>query len=159
MYDPLNQGYSIQDFQEFLESNNVAALASISPDWGVQVTSVFYAVESKLTILIKSHVASDHIKSILINPKISVAIHKSDSSYKVKSGMQLRGICSRIRNREEMEKAVAIYSETYQGAADRFASIDELISDGAKSTMFRITFVSGKMLTPEGYSPSFQSFG
>ena len=156
MYDPLLQGYSVQDFQDFLESNNVAALASVNPDWGVQVTSVFYAVEGRLSLLIKSHVTSDHGRSILVNPNVAIAICKKESNYTTKYGVQLRGLCSRIRDKKEMERAVALYSKTFEGSASRFAPIDELIADDVKSTLFRFKIVSGKMLTPEGYSPGFQ---
>ena len=56
-----------------------------------------------------------------------------------------------------MLNAVKIYSETFEGAAARFAPIDELVSEDAKSTLFRIKLVSGKILSPEGYSPDFQT--
>lgn len=158
MYDALKGGYNKQDFQTFLEENSVAALAVVSKQWGVQVTSVFYAVEGDMSILIKSHVTSDHGKEMMLNNKVSLAIYDKQSSYSQKKGMQLRGICERITDAEEMRNAVKIYSDRFEGAAARFLPIEELISEDVKSTLFRIKIQSGKMITPEGYSPEFQEF-
>lgn len=158
MYDALNGGYSKQDFQKFIEENKVASLAVVSSDWGVQVTTVFYAVESEMSLLIKSHVTSDHGKEMLINKKVAVAIYDVNSTYSEKQGVQLRGICERILDAKEMENAVKIYSDTFEGAGQRFLPIEELISKDVKSTLFRIKIESGKMITPEGYSPEFQVF-
>ena len=134
----------------------MASLAVISSEWGVQVTTVFYAVEGSMSLLIKSHVTSDHGKEMLVNKKVSVAIYDTESTYSEKRGVQLRGVCERILDAKEMENAVKIYSNTFEGSAKRFASIEELISKDVKSTLFRIKIESGKMITPEGYSPEFQ---
>ncbi len=45
-------------------------MAVVSSDWGVQVTNVFYAVEGELSLLIKSHVTSDHGKEELLRKGI-----------------------------------------------------------------------------------------
>lgn len=158
MYDALNGGYSKQDFQKFIEENNVASLAVVSSDWGVQVTTVFYAVEGEMSLLIKSHVTSDHGKEMLINKKVSIAIYDVKSTYSEKRGVQLRGICERILDAKEMKNAVKVYSDTFEGAAQRFLPVEELISKDVKSTLFRIKIESGKMITPDGYSPEFQVF-
>lgn len=158
MYDALKGGYSKEDFQKFIEENKVASLAVVSPDWGVQVTTVFYAVEGEMSLLIKSHVTSDHGTEMLVNKKVSVAIYDTASTYSEKRGMQLRGICERILDAEEMKNAVKVYSDTFEGAAQRFLPVEELISKDVKSTLFRIKIESGKMITPDGYSPEFQVF-
>lgn len=158
MYDALTGGYSKEDFQKFIEENNVAAFAVVSSEWGVQVTSVFYAVEGDMSILIKSHVTSDHGKEMQVNNKVSLAIYDVKSTYSEKRGVQLRGVCERILDAKEMENAVKVYSAKFEGAAQRFLPVEELISKDVQSTLFRIRIKSGKMITPEGYSPEFQEF-
>lgn len=158
MYDALKGGYSKEDFQKFIEENKVASLAVVSSEWGVQVTTVFYAVEDEMSLLIKSHVTSDHGKEMLVNNKVAIAIYDTASTYSDKCGVQLRGICERILDAKEMENAVKIYSNTFEGSAQRFLPVEELISKDVKSTLFRIKIQSGKMITPDGYSPEFQEF-
>lgn len=158
MYDILTGGYSKEDFSKFIKKGNVAALAVSGSEWGVQVTSVFYAVEKDFSILIKSHRASEHGRAMQENPHIALAIYDPASTYTDKSGIQLRAICERIYDKKEMCNAVNIYSSVFSGAEARFAPVEELISPDAKSTLFRMKIVSGKMLTPSGYSSIFQKF-
>jgi uncharacterized protein YhbP (UPF0306 family) len=158
MYNALSGGYSKDDFKKFIEARKVAVLATTSPNWGVQATAVFYAVEGEFSLLVKSHRTSDHGKEMQINPHIVLTIYDHNSTYTVKSGVQLRAICERIIDKIEMQNAVEIYSKTFPGANQRFAPIDELVSPDVKSTLFRMKIVSGKMLTPDGYSSDFQEF-
>jgi uncharacterized protein YhbP (UPF0306 family) len=158
MYSALSGGHDKEDFQKFIKANKVAVLAAVSQEWGVQATTVFYAVEKDFSLLVKSHQASDHGKGMRANPQIVLTIYDSNSTYTEKSGVQLRAICERIYDKVEMQNAVKIYSETFSGAEQRFASLDELVSSDSKSTLFRMKIVSGKMLTPSGYSSSFQEF-
>lgn len=158
MYDPREGGYKNEDFLNFISSNNVAALAVTSDKWDVQVTTVFYAVEFPFSLLIKSHTTSNHGLVIAKGANVALAIFDPLSSYSTKSGVQLRGVCERITDSGEMKNAVQIYSHTFDGAADRFAPVEELVSSNAKSTLFRIKIISGKMLTPDGYSKDFQEF-
>lgn len=157
MYSELDGGYSKKDFVEFIKKNQTMVLAVEDKEWSVQATTVFYAIENENALLIKSHTTSHHGSVIKNGAKVAVAIYDTKSTYSDKTGVQLRGICERIYDKAEMLNAVKIYSETFEGAAARFAPIDELVSEDAKSTLFRIKLVSGKMLSPEGYSPDFQT--
>ncbi len=156
MYNELDGGYSKKDFIEFINKNQVMVLAVKDSEWPVQATAVFYAIKDENTLLIKSHTTSHHGSVIKDGAEVAVAIFDSKSTYCVKTGVQLRGICERIFDKDEMVSAVKIYSDAFEGAAARFAPIDELISKEAKSTLFKIKLISGKMLSPEGYSPDFQ---
>ena len=156
MYNELDGGYSKKDFVDFIKKNQVMVLSVEDKEWSVQATTVFYAIENENSLLIKSHTTSHHGSVIKNGAKVAVAIFDAQSTYSNKTGVQLRGICERIYDKDEMLNAVKIYSDTFEGAASRFAPIDELISRDAKSTLFRIKLVSGKMLSPEGYSPDFQ---
>ena len=158
MYSPLSKGYEKKDFQKVINSNTIGVLAVSDEVWSVQATTIFYAVEDENTLLFKSHVTSNHGKQMQITPKVVLAIFLPDSTYTEKTGVQLRCICEKITDYKEMEKAVSIYSKTFQGAEQRFASIEELISPEAKSTLFRLKIMSGKMLSPSGYSETFQDF-
>ena len=158
MYNALTGGYSKEDFLDFIKANKIAVLAATSSEWGVQATTVFYAVENDFSLLVKSHQGSDHGKGMLTNPKIVMTIYDSKSTYTDKSGVQLRAICERIYDKDEMQNAVNVYSKAFTGAEQRFASIDDLVSPDSKSTLFRMRIVSGKMLTPSGYSSTFQEF-
>ena len=158
MYDPLSGGYSNEDFQKFIEAGKVAVLATTSSTWGVQATTVFYAVEKEFSLLVKSHRTSDHGKEMQENPQIVLAIYDSNSTYTEKAGVQLRAYCERIYDKTEMQNAVEIYSRTFPGAEQRFAPVEELISEDVKSTLFRMKIVAGKMITPNGYSSDYQKF-
>lgn len=156
MYSELDGGYAKKDFVDFLQKNQIMVLAVEDRDWPVQATTVFYAMENEDALLLKSHTTSHHGSVIKNGAKVVVVIYDQSSTYTNKTGVQLRGICERIYDKEEMVNAVKIYSDTFEGAAARFAPLDELVSAQAKSTLFRIKLVSGKMLSPEGYSPDFQ---
>lgn len=156
MYNQLDGGYSKQDFVDFLKKNHIMVLAVEDKDWPVQATTVFYAMESDNSLLLKSHTTSHHGSVIKSGANVVVVVYDMNSTYTNKTGVQLRGICERIYDRDEMKNAVKIYSDTFEGAAARFAPLEELVSAEAKSTLFRIKLVSGKMLSPEGYSPDFQ---
>jgi len=158
MYDALSGGYSKEDFQNFIEGNKIAVLTTVSSDWGVQATTVFYAVEGDFSLLVKSHQGSDHGKGMKSNPKVVLTVYDHGSTYTEKSGVQLRGICERIYDKAEMQNAIRVYSEKFPGSEQRFAPLDELVSPNSKSTLFRMKIVSGKMLTPSGYSSAFQEF-
>jgi len=158
MYDALSGGYSKEDFQTFIGANKIAVLATSSVDWDVQATAVFYAIEGDFSLLVKSHRTSDHGKVMQVNPRVVLTIYDPNSTYTEKSGVQLRAICARIYDKAEMQNAVEVYAKTFPGAKQRFAPLDELISPDAKSTLFRMTIISGKMLTPNGYSANFQEF-
>lgn len=157
MYSELDGGYSKKDFVDFIKKNHTMILAVEDKEWSVQATTVFYAIEDEGALLIKSHTTSHHGSVIKNGARVAVAIYDTKSTYSDKTGVQLRGICERIYDKDEMLNAVTIYSETFDGAAARFAPIDDLVSEDAKSTLFRIRLVSGKMLSPEGYSPDFQA--
>ena len=156
MYDALKGGYSKKDFSNFISANKVAILSSQGGQWGVQATTVFYTVEENFNILVKMHTESSKGKLIKINPNVALAIYNPASTYSQKEGVSLLGVVERITNREEMIKAVEIYSKAFEGEDKRFASIEGLISLNVKSTLFRIRLISGKMITPEGYSEDFQ---
>jgi len=158
MYDALSGGHSKEDFQNFIEGNKVAVLATVSPEWGVQATTVFYAVEKNFSLLVKSHQGSDHGKGMRSDPQVVMTVYDHSSTYTEKSGVQLRAVCERIYDKAEMQNAVKAYSERFPGAEQRFAPLDELVSPDSKSTLFRMKIVSGKMLTPDGYSSAFQEF-
>ena len=156
MYSPKSNGYEKKDFQEFVNANNIGVIAVDSGEWNVQATTVFYAVESEVSLLIKSHTASNHGRDMQLNPKVVLVIYDCESIYTNKSGVQLRCEVEKITDYDEMVNAVAVYSKSFPGAEQRFAPIEELISEDVKSTLFRLKIVSGKMLTPDGYSEEFQ---
>jgi len=159
MYDPLQSGYSQEDFYKFIIERNCAVIATPRSDWGVQVATVFYATNDGRSLFMKFHTTSDHGSQIKRNPRVAAAIYNHDSTYHEKYGVQLLGYCKQITNRELLENGMEIFSHKFPGARERFAPIDELLSPSVKSTLFCFTPHSGKMLTPAGYSENYQSLG
>jgi len=143
-------------FLEFIRANKIGVIAVKNEEWGISATTVFYAVESEHSLLIKSHTTSNHGRDMQLNPRGCFVIYDGNSIYTNKSGIQLRCEVERITDYNEMISAVAAYSKNFIGAGKRFASIEELILVDAKSTLFRLKIISGKMLTPDGYSEKFQ---
>ncbi len=156
MYDPLESGYELADFSGFVLARTTAVIATPREDWGVQVATVFYATDDGINLYVKSHLASDHGTQVQRDSRVALAVYDHASTYSEKYGVQLLGICHQVTEREELIAAIEIFSRTFPGARERFAPIEELLSPGVKSTLFRIRAMSGKMLTPAGYSSGYQ---
>lgn len=156
MYSPLKSGYQKSDFANHIIGRHIVVIATPRDGWGVQAATVFYATENGDDLYMKFHVGSDKGQQIMKNPKVALAIYDHDSTYTEKYGVQLLGECRRVTDREELLSAIEIFSNKFPGARERFAPIDELLSDNVKSTLFHFKAVSGKMLTPEGYSDGYQ---
>jgi nitroimidazol reductase NimA-like FMN-containing flavoprotein (pyridoxamine 5'-phosphate oxidase superfamily) len=157
MYDALNSGYPPQDFFDFILSNCVAVIGVPHEERNVHLTPVYYATENGKDIYMKFHVGSGHGSQIRKDPKVALAIYDHKSTYSEKYGVQLQGICTQVTEREEMLQAIEFFSNKFQGARERFAPIDELLAPNVKSTLFCFRPTFGKMLTPKGYSESYQS--
>ena len=157
MYDPV-KGYPLQDFFDFILSNCVAVIGVPHEEWNTHLAPVYYATENGKDLYMKFHVGSGHGTQIRKDCKVALAIYDHMSTYSEKYGVQLQGICRQVVEREEMLQAIEIFSNKFQGARERFASIDELLDPNVKSTLFHFRPTFGKMLTPKGYSQSYQSF-
>ena len=158
MADLQNMGYGKDDFQRFMEEHHVAALAVLGQDWPVMVTSVFYAVQGPMSLLIKTNTSSFHGKAMLASPRVALSIYDDRSSYLERHGAQLRGTVERIYDPIEMEKAVQSYMRSFPGSVTQFDPIPMLISEDAENTLFKIDILAGKMMTPMGYSSDFEFF-
>lgn len=157
MYNPLTSGYTKKDFFDFILSNSVAVIGTPREGWNTQLATIFYATENGIDLYMKFHLGSDHGIQIKKDSKVALAIYDHNSMYTEKYGVQLLGICRQVTEREELLRAIEIFSNKFPGARQRFATVDELLSPGVKSTLFHFRPSFGKMLTPKGYSACYQS--
>jgi len=157
MYDPLKSGYSQKDFFDFIFSKSVAVIGTSREGCNTQLATIFYATENGIDLYMKFHLGSDHETQVRKDSKVALAIYDHNSTYTEKYGVQLLGICRQVTEREELLRAIEIFSNKFPGARQRFAPIDELLSPDVKSTLFHFRPSYGKMLTPKGYSADYQS--
>lgn len=157
MYDPLESGYPVSDFADFIMARHFAVIATPRQDWGVQAATVYYATKNGLDLYMKFHVGSDKGCQLRKDPRVALAIYDHDSTYSEKQGVQLLGECTMVTDRDELLDAIEVFSNKFPGARERFAPLDELLSPDVKSTLFHFVATRGKMLTPAGYSDGYQS--
>lgn len=156
MYDPLAAGYLQQDFFDFILTKSVAVIGVPNEKWNTHLATIYYATENGRDLYMKFHVGSVHGTQIRKDSEVALAIYDHNSTYSEKYGVQLQGICRQVTEREELLKAIEIFSNKFLGARERFAPIDELLSPDVKSTIFHFYPTFGKMLTPKGYSADYQ---
>lgn len=157
MYNSLTSGYSQKDFFDFILSNSVAVIGTPREGWNTQLATIYYATENGIDLYMKFHLGSDHGTQIRKDSKVALAIYDHNSTYTEKYGVQLLGVCRQVTEREELLRAIEIFSNKFSGARQRFAPLAELLSPDVKSTLFHFQPTLGKMLTPKGYSANYQS--
>jgi len=147
--------YTTDDLIKFICKYNIATLATNGEAWPNQIATIFYATNDGSTLYAKFHILSDHGRAISRDKRVSLSIYNHNSTYHEKYGVQLRGHCYRVSDESELRSAIDIYSNTFNGARERFDPVDVLLSDKAVSTLFRIDILSGKIVTPKGHMPHY----
>lgn len=144
------------DLQGFILQHKIAALATVGEKWPIQIATIYYATSDGLTLYAKFQTTSDHGQAISKDNCVALSIHDPESTYHKKTGIQLRGHCTRVVDEAELRDAIDLYSSTFDGARERFDPVDILLSDKVKSTLYRINVVSGKMVTLEGHMSEYK---
>lgn len=160
MYDPRPADQqTIIEALDIIKRNTVACISTVAQDWPTQVATVFYATKSGNTLFSKFTQASDHGKAISNDQRICLAIYDHNSSYLKKEGIQARAICHRIEEYNEMQEAIELYADTFPGSRNRFLPIEDMLKIDVKSTLYRIDIVSLKLVSPKGFSLSYDTIG
>jgi uncharacterized protein YhbP (UPF0306 family) len=122
---------------DFLTSHNIGVLATVDTDGGPQACTIFYVADIDHSLIFKSRSGSNHIQSIRRDRRAALVVYCHDSTYNLKSGLQLKGEVVRVREADELRIAVDLYSTQFKGAREKFAEIEHLASPEAESTLYR----------------------
>lgn len=94
-------------FIECLESTDYCCIATVD-EKGVWANPVYFAWDEKFNLYFISQLHSRHMQNIAKNPRVSVAIFKTEQKGEV-IGIQLEGEASVLENPEEKLSAGKIY--------------------------------------------------
>ena len=116
---------------DFLAKNKLMAVATYGDHpW---IATVYYTFDDKLNIYFLSGPETLHVRQIIENPKVAVAIADSRQSIgKPKKGLQLYGIAEQISGIEKIKYALKLW-KTNLGVMD-----PALTYKKAQGKMFRI---------------------
>lgn len=93
---------------ECLESTNYCCIATVDPK-GVWANPVYFAYDEKFNLYFISQMHSRHMQNLIKNPRISVAIYKTEQRGDV-VGTYIEGEALIIlKDEEEIQKAFDIY--------------------------------------------------
>ena len=135
---------------DFLSDHSIGVLATTAADGTPQACTVFYATDADCSLIFKSRMTSDHMQSVFRDNRAALAVYRHDSIYKLKAGVQLKGVIVKIREAGEMSAAVDLYSAHFEGAREKFAPISNLLHSDAESTLYR--FVPAEYKLTDGWS-------
>lgn len=111
--------------------------------------TAFYVTDDAHTLYYKSRTQSNHSRIVATNPTVAVVIYDHQSSYSKKAGIQATGVVERVQGLSEMGRAVELYSRAFKGSGEKFAALPELVSEFVKSTLYKITLQTIKMVDTE----------
>ncbi len=136
----------IENIKNFISNHNILVLGTSSNDQPHTCT-VFYVTADATTLYFKSSNDSIHASNLLVNNKIACALYDKESSpFGEKQGIQILGVAERVNTKEEASTAVELYINTFNSPKDKFYPLDQLLSDKAKSAMYKISVHKVKML-------------
>lgn len=116
----------------FLTNHKLMAVATFGDfPW---IATVYYTFDRDLNLYFLSSPTTLHVKQILQNPNVSVAIAGSHQSIqKPKRGLQISGIAEQIFGIDKIKRALQLWKSNL-GVVD-----SKLTYRAVKSSMFRIT--------------------
>ncbi|PJA12743.1 hypothetical protein CO112_03585 [Candidatus Dojkabacteria bacterium CG_4_9_14_3_um_filter_150_Dojkabacteria_WS6_41_13] len=127
-------------------ANHYVMVCGVSEGTQPLVFTAWYVTENSQTLYFKSRTASHHIKALLKNPMIALAIYEHTSTYAEKAGVQAIGKVERVKSPVEMTKVVQLYSKAFAGAGAKLADIPSLLGEYISSTMYKIRIEKVKMV-------------
>lgn len=126
-----------QQILDFLNLHSVGVLATISEEQTPQAATVFFICDNSGGLIFKSRSTSAHMLTLRRNSSAALAVYDHSSNYNVKSGVQLLGDVSRIKEEDRMQEYVEQYGQKFAGSLQKFAPLKDLLSSDASSTLFR----------------------
>lgn len=86
------------------------------------------------------------MRALREDDRAALAVYDHDSTYSMKSGVQVKGTVERISDENVMERVVRQYSSCFEGAQEKFDPVERLVRLDAESTMFRLVPTSYKFI-------------
>ncbi|MBD8894121.1 pyridoxamine 5'-phosphate oxidase family protein [Roseibium litorale] len=133
-----------REVADFLQSHCVGVLATLAADGSPQAATIFYIFDNEGGLIFKSRATSEHIIGLEKNSLAAVAVYDHESNYKEKTGVQLKGVVSRITDFSRMSDYIVQYGKSFEGSLEKFSPVAELISSAASSTLYRFQVSSFK---------------
>lgn len=133
-----------KELLEFLDGHSIGNLAT-HDGTQVNLATIFFAHESGV-LFFKSRTASRHSQQAETHAHAAISVYAHDSTYNGKYGVQLKGTVDRIVQPDLMAKAVALYSNKFQGAGDKLPSLQELCGPEIASTFYQFSIAEFKII-------------
>jgi nitroimidazol reductase NimA-like FMN-containing flavoprotein (pyridoxamine 5'-phosphate oxidase superfamily) len=114
---------------------------------------IYTTNEAGTVVYFKSRTASFHSNALRENPRACFAVYDHAAQYpdEHKTGVQIMGRVHQITDREEIEYALARYTEKFGDAVYRKSNLEELLSPDTQSTYYACVLESYKLVhTGEG---------
>lgn len=132
--------------KDVLDSNFIMTLGTIV-DKRPHLVTVFYVTSNHKVLYFKSRTESEHSLAFAKNPQAAASVYLPGSNYtQRKAGIQTRGKVERVRDIQEMAKAVALYAKAFKGSKKKFEALPDLVSEFVKSTMYKYTLEEVKVM-------------
>lgn len=127
-----------QKIKEALDRTEFMVISTIGSD-GSWTCPVQFGYSEKLDLYFKSMPHSKHVQNLLTDPRMSVAIVKTERFADSEVlGLQLKGLGRHLTSREEVEEAARCYYGRDSRNIDYKTKIDEHLGDTAEWNFFKI---------------------
>ena len=102
---------------EYLESHRKMTLATVTPDGRPLAHTVEYATDGS-TVYFATSKGTRKVQNILKNPDVSYAVDEDYDDWLRIQGVQMEARATVLTDREEVEKAAAVYLKKFPFVAD-----------------------------------------
>ena len=124
----------------FLNRYHTGVLCTGDSSGVFQACSIFYVCNLNTTqFAFKSRRMSEHSQALAKNPNAALAIYDHSSDYFIKSGIQIRGEVAAVDNEQELRQWVELYSNKFDGSAEKFEAINSMLNGESQATIYRFT--------------------
>lgn len=126
------------DIFNFIKSNGIMTLASVSEDKTPWVCTVYYGIDEDMSLYFVTSPDTIHAKNINNNNKVAFNIF--DSHQKIvnsKIGLQGKGLCKIIEDETENNKALLLWHQQNPGIENAI-TIDNIMDKSSDTKIFKV---------------------
>ena len=104
-----------ESIEEILSQTKLLSMATASKNSEPWINTAYFGYDDELKLYIITYTESKHIKNLDENNQIAINIVDTSQDGNLKQGLQLAGMCSRVKPNEE-EYALRIWAKRIMGA-------------------------------------------
>lgn len=132
---------------DFLKACTTGTIATVDDEKHPLAATIFFVIDPHNNLVFKSRTGSEHMLAVAECSSASLSAYDHSSTYRRKSGIQMKGRVSRITREEDMTAMIKLYSQAFSGAGEKFSTPSYHASDAASSTLFRFIPKAYKLLS------------